>query len=193
MNFDKGGVYAERQENLPPARFLLNPVLDKQASKEKGHEVYVDRPYVEILKQGGATCQFAVNDEFKRRYPEKWRAFEQGLEEPKTGLPLEKWPGCTRAQCENLKGVNFFTVEDLANASDIGLDAYGMGGREMKKKAIAYLEAARDNGSVTAKLADLEKQMNSVVDKNKELEGIIETQSIELKNLKAKPGRPKKE
>jgi len=208
MNYDRGGVFAERPEVLPPARFLLLPVKNKRATIEAGHDIYVDKPYIEILKQGGATCQFAVTDEFKNRYPEKWKAFQTGLEEPKTGLPLEKWPGCTRAECENLKSVNLFTVEDLANASDIGLDSYGMGAREIQKRAKSFLEAAKDSGAMASKLEDLENKLNLLISRNEELESISRTLQLQLEASKSKPepepetltlstpakrGRPRKE
>lgn len=196
--YEKGGVFAERQEILPPARFLMIPKPNKQASIKAGHNVYEDKPYVEILKQGGDICQFAVNDEFKRRYPEKWSAFEAGLEEPKNGLPLEKWPGCTRAQCENLKSVNLFTVEDLANSSDIGLESYGMGGRELQNKAKNYLEAAKDTGAMSLRLEELEKKMEALVGKNLELEGQLRNADVALQAAQTelepkKRGRPKKD
>jgi len=197
MNYERGGVFAEKQEALPHARFILRAVKSKRLSLEAGHDVYVDKPHIEILKQGGDVNQFAVNDEFKSRYPEKWSAFEAGLQEPQVGLPLEEWPGCSRAECENLKSVNLFTVEDVAGAADIAMDSYGIGGREMKNKAIKYLEASKDTGTVIAKLADVEKKMDAMVSRNEELEGIIRTLKVQQDageiEEKRKPGRPKKE
>jgi len=206
MNFEKGGVFSERPESLPPARFLNLPVKDKQASLAAGHEVYVEKPYIEIMKQGGDLQQFAVNDEWKARYADKWTAFELGLAEPKTGLPLDKWPGCTRTECENLKSVNIFTVEELATCSEAGLEGYGMGGRALKSKAKIYLEAAKDNGAVVARLEDLEKKFEAslatIDDLNKQLrnadvalqaaEKEQEQKTLTLANEK-KQGRPKKE
>ncbi len=204
--YEKGGVFADREQALPPARFVMLPSKDKQASIKAGHEVYVEKPYIEIMKQGGDINTFAVNDEFKGRYPEKWEMFEAGLEAPKVGLPLENWPGCSRTECENLKSVNFFTVEDLAAASDLGLDSYGMGGRKLKKKAAAYLEAAKDNGAVTAKLEALEKKFEAVISANDELKEHLRNADVEIQALrkkeevtasteepKRKPGRPRKE
>ena len=199
MSYERGGVFAEKQEAVPHARFILLPVKSKPKSIKAGHDVFVDKPYIEILKQGGDINQFAVNDEFKSRYPDKWRAFEDGLEEPQVGLPLEKWPGCSRAECENLKSVNLFTVEDVAGSSDVAMDSYGIGGREMKNKAVKYLEASKDNGAVIAKLADIEKKMEAAISRNGELEAIIRNLQasadikINVVEEKRKPGRPKKE
>ena len=208
MNFEKGGVYLERPESLPPARFLMLPVKDTPASTKAGHDIYIDKPYIEIMKQGGAIQQFAVNDEWKGRYHKKWTSFEQGLEEPKTGLPLEKWPGCTRSECENLKRVNIFTVEELAKISDIGFESYGMGGRALKNKAEKYLEAAQDNGAVVARLEDLEKKFEASLSTNEDLKKQLqdadialqiaqkeepEQKTLTLTNNGKKRGRPKKQ
>lgn len=192
MNYEKGGVYAERQESFPPARFVMLAKKNKQKSIEAGHEICEDKPHVEILKQGGHKVTFPVNDVFKNRYPRQWDAFQKGLEAPKTGMPLENYPGCTRAQCENLKRVNIFTVEELANASDTGLDAFGMGARDLQKKAKAYLSAALDNNAVVEKLSKLESRLEFLESENKELKGSNADMKVLLEEKK-KLGRPKKE
>jgi len=189
----------EKQEVIPHARFVMLPFKNKRASIEAGHEVYVDKPYIEILKHGGDINTFAVNDEFKKRYPDKWEAFEAGQEQPKVGLPLEKWPGCSRAECENLKRVNLFTMEDVAGAPSNAIEAYGMGGVELKKKANAYLAAAKDNGALVSKMEDLENKLILLTEKNQQLEGMLnsrtepESETLTLDMNKRKPGRPKKE
>lgn len=173
MSFEKGGVYSDKAEALPPARFVMLPSKDKQASIEAGYPVFVDMPFIEILKQGGAKHTFPVNDEFKHRYNAKWVAFEAGQKEPLTGLPLEKWAGCTRSECENLKRVNLFTVEQVAESTDAAFDAYGMGGRSVKVRAQKFLESASDVNSMATRLQALEDKIGLLSSENKELKSII--------------------
>lgn len=170
MNYEKGGVYHERAESYPPARFISLPKEDKRKTIEEGRPVFVDKPYIEVLKEGGKILTFEANDQYKERYPKQWEAFENQQEVAIEGTPLEKWPGCTRAECENLKRINLFTVEQLAECTDAALEKYGHGCRALQKRAQEYLKAAQDVGKMARRMAKMEEDMEYLKTRNAELE-----------------------
>ena len=165
---DKGGVFYERSEKLPPARFVSLAKEDKAKSLEEGRPIFVDKPYIEILKEGGNILQFPASDKYKERYPKEWEAFQSNEQLATDGMPLEQWAGCTRSQCENLKNLNVFSVEQLADASEAVLEKL-IGSRVLKEKAKAYLEQAQDSGKMVERLTKLEETIEYLKIENEDL------------------------
>jgi hypothetical protein len=58
------------------------------------------------------------------------------------GTPLKMWPRIDRSLAATLMATNVFTVEALANLSDTNLDRVGLGARELREQAKAWLEQA---------------------------------------------------
>ena len=76
------------------------------------------------------------------------------------GTPIEQWPLVTRSQADELKGIKFRTVEDVANCSDqqlqrIGMIA-GMSPHSFREKAKAFLNLASDSADVAQREAELQ-------------------------------------
>jgi hypothetical protein len=57
-----------------------------------------------------------------------WAAFQNihGSEEMISGTPLSEWSLISRSQAEELKGLKFHTIEQIAEASDLALQRLGM-------------------------------------------------------------------
>ena len=96
---------------------------------------------------------------------------EGGAEIP--GWKIEEWPVIKAEQLHELKYLRFFTVEQLAGASDAQVQRLGIGGiglREQARVALkernraeykAELEAKdKELGDMKARLAKLESAMN---------------------------------
>jgi len=130
---------------------------------------YANVEYVSIITPGDnkAMPRHKVTDAIRQKYEPWYVMFRKGLESSAHGIPLEMFPRLTPAQVRHLKGINVFTVEDLANIADSNLHQIPMGAT-MKKDAALWLKskletdavenANRENEALKDSLAMLERQ-----------------------------------
>lgn len=171
-------------------RFFTKAVQNKAKSEEAGRPIFEDREWVEIIIAGdkGSIVERPVRDEDRQRWEEHYERFKKGQESALEGTPVEQWPVLTTAQVAELKALNIFTVEALAELRDSALTNLGMGARDLQAKAQAYLSAAADSSVVqkqATKINDLERQVEFLKQQIADL-------GSEPKEPK-KRGRPKKE
>jgi len=138
------------------ARFYKQPVYNKHKSTEKNRPIFDTKEMIEVKIPGDRNFSFIseVEDKHKVRWPDAYEAFQKGLEVAASGTPLEEWPNpqLTPGRVEELKHFNIFSVEDLSNVADRDGAHLGMGWREMRNQAKAWLESAEDDAK-TAQLA----------------------------------------
>lgn len=118
----------------------------------------------EAAKEGGGVITYAM------LYNDQYKAFKAGTAQPLSGTPLSEAPFLTEAKRRELKALSIHTVEALAGLDGNPLKQLGMGGRELKNKAMAYIEAAEGSADVTAlaaentslreQMADLQAQLS---------------------------------
>lgn len=82
-------------------------------------------------------------------YPKQYQRFKDKQAQVQEGTPLEELPFLNQAKRLELKALNIHTAESLAGISDRNLKSLGMGGRELKNQAQAYLDNANDSAAVT--------------------------------------------
>lgn len=114
------------------------------------------------------------------------------------GTPLKMWPRIDRSMAANLMAANVFTVEALAGLSDTNLEVVGLGARELREQAKAFLEQAAggaDLSVLTAKTVNLEGQVKDLQNalalanaQNQELQRKFAAGEIEVKPLSPPPG-----
>lgn len=165
------------------ARFYIDKKLMGKASEDAKRPVYEDRTYLELRIVGhrGDVVVHEVRDEHKQRFPEAWKAFESGHEQPHQGTPLEMWARMTPAMIANLRGMNVYTVEELAGLPDIALQKIGMNGLELRADAQKFIENAvrtadvetmdklqAQNLQMAEQMAELQKQLASLQKPKKE-------------------------
>jgi hypothetical protein len=96
------------------------------------------------------------------RYQDQYRRWKEGEELPVDGTPIKGWGIISPAQQKNLIGINVLTVEDLAKLNDEGVRRIGMGGVELKNKAIAWLKTLDDKGGLAMENAVLKTENESL-------------------------------
>lgn len=185
----------EQPEFAPPepgdeklfVQFYLGSVKNEDKSAEAGHPVFDAVPFVRIKVPGDRNTMVdtIADATYKRRFSKMWWNFQQSLSQELSGFPLRDWPALTRAQVEELNYMNIFTVEQLATVADV-FGAKIMGFYDMRRKAIAYLEQAKDS-------AFAQKMANE----NKELRDQLAANQAEIKRLsdmfeQAQAGKPLK-
>lgn len=179
-----GTPYADKEEQTF-ARFEKIARLNKFKSK-KGLPVYEDEVVLKVIHPGEKDHIVILADDIhKMRFPKQWEAFQNGEDQTKSGTPLELLFPSEPGTVATLKGVNVFTIQQLANLDDTGLLHIPMG-RTLSERAKLYLSKAREG----SKFHDMQSQIDELkallAQKNEEIPG------ENAEPLKKKPGRPAK-
>ena len=88
-------------------------------------------------------------------HPTQYRRFKSMEAQDVSGTPLSEAPFLQQSKRLELRALNIHTVEALAALDGTPLKQIGMGGRELKNQAIAYLEKAAGSADVTAMAAQI--------------------------------------
>lgn len=150
--------------------FFSSPEEDKNATREQGRPIFVEKEFVrikwvgdrlkELVAPADDHCGWARDSlgsdqrekTYKEEFPRHYEAFKKNQDVAGSGTPLSELPFLTNSKRAELKALNIHTAESLAQLDGTPLQRLGMGGRELKNQAQAYLDKARD-GAVDAKLA----------------------------------------
>ena len=165
---------------------------DRTASIEQGRYVSRDVDYAIVTPAGSKDrVERVVADWFlmlagevkAERWPQTWLdqlragydAWARGQTPPESGTPLSTWPALSPAQVKNWAQIGIRTIEELAEANEETLSAYGMGSRDMKSRAGLFLENAKsDSGPLVAKLRAAEELIASMEVRMKSMEAQLQ-------------------
>jgi len=123
-----------------------------------------------------------------------FKSWEAKGETPIDGIPIIEWTMISEMHKKKCLDIGINTVQRLAEATEEALANIGMGARDIKKKAIAYLDSSNDIGAAAAKIAALELELESKAKQsqtNSDLQNKIAELEAKLNN-KPKRGRPAK-
>lgn len=181
-----------QQARPPHVVFERRAEEDRQASIEQGRYVARDADYAIVTPAGSKDrVERLVSDWFSmlagevrsERWPQAWldqlkagyEAWKLGQTPPESGTPLATWPALSPAQVKNWQQIGIRTVEELAEANEETLSAYGMGSRDMKARAGLFLENAKsDSGPLVAKLRAAEELITSMEVRMKSMEAQLQ-------------------
>lgn len=136
----------------PIIRFEVVTVPHPGLSAEKGYPVHrdIEMAYVSYPGEDKMEQPYKVDEAFKRGefgpYYERWKK-AQTDEHIVDGYKLSEWPVIDRATAADLRYHKVYTVEHLAALSDATVQKLGMGIAELRKKAQATLEVAKDRAA----------------------------------------------
>lgn len=184
--------------------FEMHPVEMTARSEQEGRPIFEDRAYITI-RAAGSTLQVVsreVGEADKRRFPVEWARFNAGEKDVIDGTPLKEWPAITRSRAMELAALNIRTLEELVAVQDGFLPKLGIGARELRTKAKAYLEAAADSAVASrlaaegerkdGQIADLQRQIAELGAMCKDLTARLDGGG-ETEPAKRGPGRPRKD
>lgn len=163
------------------------PVEDLNESRKQGRPIFKDVEHCRIRWAGDNKRELdePANQKFKRdpetnrwityaeAFPEHYRLFKANEDQDRVnGTPLSEVPFLTEAKRAELRALNVRSLEALASLDGAALQRLGMGGRDLKNKAQAFIDAAsgtatetrlaEENAALTARLEALEAMVNSV-------------------------------
>lgn len=175
----------------PYVKFEVRAVEDRTASVDQGH--YVPRDVVFALvtpagtkdrleKEADAWLEGILEGVKQERIPPEWydqykaalERFRTNLETPENGIAVTNWPALSPAQVTMLLDLNLRTVEDVAVMSEEAVNRLGMGGRALKARAQAYLDASASTGTTAAELDELRQENAEIKLRNETLEARLE-------------------
>jgi len=127
------------------------------------------------------------NGRISQRYRDHCRkAFAQWKERgdiPIDGTPVADWRMISPAQQNTLIDAGINTIERVAEMNEDAMQTIGMGARDMKKKAVAFLEAGQGTEKTAAQIVTLttkldteREQRHGLEEKVAELEQMISAQ-----------------
>lgn len=161
------------EEPKPPyVEFEVRPVEDRSASESEGKLVYKDVIFAIVTPAGTRDRLEKVAEEWivgleegakQERIPSSWpegyrrklESFKNNQEVSVDGTPIQHMTTLSPAQVKNCLNANVRTIEDLASATEEAMSRIGMGGRDLKQKAKAWLDAVDAKGKPAQELNDL--------------------------------------
>ncbi len=171
---------AVNPDSVLHVRFFDKSTINHFESEKQGRPVSEMRTYVHIETPGN---QLSIIDTFaydyhKARFPLQWAHYLNSKDgsQAVAGTMLSDWPILTAAQVDELKYFKFYTVEQVAGASDANIGQIGiitgMSPYSFRDKAALYLKAAKDSAFVSqqddlikqqaAALAEMQKQIDAL-------------------------------
>ena len=172
--------------------FYWHEPVDKWASEEAtakaGKRVVVKREkqaFVRIMRPGDQTSilETAVREDHKQRWPEKWLYWmmAEGLVDEGAGIPgwpLEQWQHLEDKQelLRELKFMRFYTVDQIAGASDAQVQKLGIGGPGLREQARIDLRE-RIGKEVKAELQKKDDQIAAMQEQLTKLTELVMSQA----------------
>jgi hypothetical protein len=177
--------------------FRYDKLLNEYRSQQEGRPVYdwMDCIRIQVPGNNLTVIDRPAHSGDKHRFPLHWARYEQSKETPGQveGTPIDQWALIGRDQAETLRYNKFFTVEAIANASDQMITRIGMGAGmdpySLRKKAQAYLQAAKATAEGVNREDEL-RERDEKIAKQQEMLEAMQAQLAELTAQKRGPGRP---
>ena len=161
-------------------------VQNEYKSEQEGRPIFETRVYIRKIPPGDKLVEVhrpATKHDFQQ-WPQQYEAYKTKSATPISGTALEAWSALATAQVFELKAMNIFTVEQLADLPD----SYGhrfMGFQNFKQKAQAFLRAAKGQ----AEFEKMEAVLKDAAEKNAKLQAQLDdtlaNQSSMMETMKA--------
>jgi hypothetical protein len=169
MDVDLNDYYAratgkKRMYDGAYVEFFLDLVEDIRESEKVGRPIYKEVESVKVKFPGMDETVVRVEQQHKDQYPEKYKAFKDGLTQPEEGTPLESWAMMPRPIVMEIKHFGVRTIEQLAASSDDARRKLGPLGNWIKK-AKDHIKAASGGPNMVVALQQLNEQLEAKVRK----------------------------
>ena len=178
-NGDFGMVQFNDRRN---AEFFVGTKLHGLRTEAEGRPVHVPVVLLKVFHPGERyplIVEKQPHHEFE--FARQWAAFQAGEQADAEGTPISVLFPTNEALVRTLRGRHIFTVEQLADLSEPGIQGLGMGARRHVERAKQYLDAAR-GGAANHKL---QAQLEREAEKRTALEAEMEQMRRQLAVLAA--------
>ncbi len=175
------------QDSRLNVKFYQRAVQNNFKTSLEGRPIMEMRDFILIEVPGNQTLTIDTfaSDEDKKRFPIEYARFQnEKTEGDIEGTLLNDWPVLSAAIAAELKHFKFYTVEQIAGASDSQLNTIGMAAGmspfALRDKAKAFLSSAKDTALVQQQADELSKR-----------DEIIARMEAQIAELAAQANKPK--
>lgn len=169
--------------------FYSRVVEDKERTLAEGRKCFKEDEFVKIVVPGDRhnvvdrrvqrTGILPTDD--RLRFAAQYAKFKAGSEQKMhDGTPLSLWPVITSALAEELKYINIFTVEQLAELADTYVGKIP-NGHSLKEKAQKFLAVQKDASVLNKVQMELAERDNTIASLQQQLADVVD----DLKQLRA--------
>lgn len=184
---------ARNPDDLLWVQFANKPMQNNFRSNAEVRPIFEDQTWIEIRVPGNQllTIERPMEQGDQHRFPRQWAYFQQthGPDGQNVGTPLSQWPMLKPSQIEELKALRFYTVEQVAFASDEQLKSMGMGPGmappAFRERAKLYLETAKDSALAVRQQEELKKRAAEIDDMKASQKALEEKHAKEMAELRA--------
>ena len=159
-------------------RFFTLPVEQTAESIKNGRRVFADTEYIEIMIPGDKQniVRRQVFEMDRRRFPQQYARFKQGLTDQTVGTPLSELTFISAAKVKEYEFFNIRTVEQLVATADSSKAGQSMMGfQQDRQRAEAFMSAAKGAAPV-----------NELRVKIEERDAIIDVMQRQIEDMNAK-------
>lgn len=188
--------------NLVHTTFTTHTTLNDAKSKKAGRPIFDEMDVIEFRFAGDkhktvvlpaldidpeASREAGHPVTYAQRYDKQYQDFKDQSVQSQSGTPVEELPFLTQAKRRELKALNIYTAEALAALDGQPLKRLGMGGRELKNQAQAYLDNAASSADTTALAAELASLRQQIVERDEQIAALAFAQARQASPASATP------
>jgi len=155
--------------------FFTKERMDSVASEAAGRPIFVSEDWIEIIIPGSRDRPVCpVRPDHRQLYPQQWESYKNGeARNVAGGTPISEWQAVARTRAAELKAQGFYTVEQLASASDTQRQKIGADARFLVDQASAFIAGRNELDSERRLRAEMEtkyaEQVASMADMQRTL------------------------
>lgn len=167
------------QSSVLSVYFYDRELQNNFETEKQGRPIFDMTTFVKIQIPGRQDLMIdtLARENHKLQHPIAWARYQNeklGRTDRPSGTPLTQWALLTPAQAKELEHFNFYTVDQVAAASDAQLEpirmVIGMGTQPFRDKARAHLAAAKGAADVEHQNQELQKRDQAIADLQQRLE-----------------------
>lgn len=192
---------AVNPDSVLSVRFFDQAMPNEFKSTEEGRPVKEMRTMVRIEVPGNtlSIVETFAYAHHQQRFPLQWAHYLNTKDGSRAieGTALSDWPILTAAMVDEMKYFKFYTVEQIAGASDqqigqLGIIS-GLSPYALRDKAKLYLQAAKDNNFVSKQDDMIRKQAAALEQMQAQLDALTKGASMAAQTAtEANAERPKR-
>ena len=158
-----GSKFSEMDSKLIVS-FFLRVERNNFESAKAGRAIHATVDFIQIVVPGDRlrVVERKAMAYDKERFAAKWAAYRAGKQEAISGTPLSAWGAMDPAVAADYAAMKVTTVEQLADADELLITNLGMGGREWKQRAQAFLAATGQSKTLLEEIAALKERLAAV-------------------------------
>ncbi len=171
--------------------FFKDTIKNETKSIEAGRPIFDEIDLIKIITPGSRDSFVGdATPEYQQRFLQQWTRYKAGRDqEIGNGTPLQMLPWITVSQLAEFRAVGVYTVEHLVGMAD-AISQKFMGHHQLKQRAQAYLDAAKESAPTVRLQAELEKRDEKIAamdEINKQLEArLVALEKPEANKVAAK-------